>query len=213
MLCAGILNGQLLATALAAQKPREKCGAVFGCAVIRWADAHQIFRRLAATASSEPALACNVARACISLGRFAEAEEQVSVALQIDSEYPSAYELLATLHHLRDSPEAAELAKRAVDLEQSFIPLLVFALTRPAPNPPGALDALGASGRRSIRPPLWIGNPISTLSSTHCACWKRSTVLRELEKLCLETPRPSGTPYARRSRISTNERRLRRAPW
>jgi len=110
----------------------------------RWTDAHQIFR-LAATASSEPVLACNVARACMRLGRFAEAQEQVSVALQIDSEHPSAYALLATLHHLRDSPEAAELAKRAVDLEQSFTPLLVFALTRPASNPPAALDdALGA---------------------------------------------------------------------
>jgi len=33
VLRAGVLNGQLLATALAAQKPREKCGAVFSCAV------------------------------------------------------------------------------------------------------------------------------------------------------------------------------------
>jgi tetratricopeptide (TPR) repeat protein len=106
----------------------------------RWADAQQIFRRLAATASSEPALACNVARACMRLGQFVEAQEQVSVALQIDSEHPSAYQLLATLHHLRDSPEAAELAKRAVNLEQSFAALLVFALTRPASNPPEALD-------------------------------------------------------------------------
>ena len=93
-----------------------------------WGEAAQIFRRAAAAAPSEPMLPCNLASAYMRLGRFAEAHEQISVALQIDREHPEAHRLLAILHHLTDSPEAAQLA---LNLEQDFSSLLVFALTRP----------------------------------------------------------------------------------
>ena len=47
------------------------------------------------------------------MGQFAEADEQLAIALRINSEAPSAYHLLALLYHLTDRPEAAQLAERA----------------------------------------------------------------------------------------------------
>jgi tetratricopeptide (TPR) repeat protein len=114
----------------------------------RWAEAEQIFRRLAASHSSELALHYNVASTCMRLGRFAEAHEQISIALQMDPDDPSANELLATFDQLTDSPEAVVLAQRALDLEPGFSSLLVFAVTRPTSNSSTERDdALSALSR------------------------------------------------------------------
>jgi tetratricopeptide (TPR) repeat protein len=111
----------------------------------RWSDAAQIFRRVAALDPSDSILPCNAASAHMRMGQFAEADEQLAIALRIDPEAPSAYHLLALLHHLTDRPEAAQHAERARALKQDFDSLLVFAITRSAAaattGPNGSLEA------------------------------------------------------------------------